>query len=264
MVLQETVCDQSIFLLPQQIGSIIIDLQCHCNTSTACFCRHRNSFDPRKTAVTKRGICSMRVGVLASHQGSILQALIDGGKKHPDVFEVALVISNNRDAGALERARTLAIPHLHLSSHTSNNLEKLDGDICNALLAHQVDMVFLAGYLRKLGPKTLDAFANRILNTHPSLLPEYGGRGMYGNHVHAAVLAAGETLTGITIHLVNSEYDSGSIVHQCSLLIKPDDTVETLAARSAKRERKFVVETLLHVANGEITLPQSQSENQGS
>ncbi len=197
----------------------------------------------------------MRVGVLASHHGTTIQALIDIGKTFPDALQVAVVISNNRDAGALERARKHTIPFFHLSGSTCKNPEELDVDIRDALLENKVDIIFLAGYLRKLGPKTLAAFPNRILNTHPSLLPDFGGKGMFGNKVHEAVLASGEVVIGVTIHLVDGEYDTGKIISQCKIQVEADDTVETLAARSAQCERTFVAETLLHISRGEISLP---------
>jgi phosphoribosylglycinamide formyltransferase-1 len=141
-----------------------------------------------------------------------------------------------------------------VSSRTHALPADLDRAIRDALLDHGVDLVLLAGYLRKLGPQTLAAFPKRILNTHPALLPRYGGKGMYGARVHEAVLAAGEPVTGVTIHLVDGDYDSGPIVCQCELPVEPGDTVETLAARSAARERAFVVETLARIAGGDLRL----------
>jgi phosphoribosylglycinamide formyltransferase-1 len=195
----------------------------------------------------------MKLGVLASHRGTILQAQIDARAAGGD-FDLALVISNNRDAQALERARRHGIPWCHLSGRTHALPADLDRAIRDALLDHGVDLVLLAGSLRKLGPQTLAAFPKRILNTHPALLPRYGGKGMYGARVHEAVLAAGEPVTGVTIHLVDGDYDSGPIVCQCELPVEPGDTVETLAARSAARERAFVVETLARIAGGDLRL----------
>lgn len=197
----------------------------------------------------------MRLGVLASHRGTILQALIDASMSSVEAFQVALVISNNRDSQALERARRHGIPWRHLSSRTHREPAQLDGAIRAALEEQAVDLVFLAGYLRKLGPATLAAFPNRILSTHPALLPKYGGKGMYGARVHEAMLAGGERVTGVTIHLVDAEYDHGPIVCRCELPIEPGDTIETLAARSAVREGAFVVEALRQIATGDLLLP---------
>ncbi len=135
------------------------------------------------------------------------------------------------------------------------NRESLDAAICASLQAHKIDIVLLAGYMKKLGPKTLGAFRNRILNTHPALLPKYGGKGMYGLQVHEAVLAAGDVVTGLSIHLVDEEYDTGPIIARCSVPVHSGDTPETLAARVQQHERRFVVELLAEIAKGTIQLP---------
>ncbi|MCL2609931.1 MAG: phosphoribosylglycinamide formyltransferase, partial [Treponema sp.] len=120
----------------------------------------------------------------------------------------------------------------------------LDGEILEVLLRHRADIVFLAGYLKKIGPAVLSAFGGRIFNIHPSLLPRHGGRGMYGINVHRAVLASGETETGITIHRVSAEYDTGPIVAQRKVPVLPEDTPESLAARVLAEEHRFIVEVL--------------------
>jgi len=122
------------------------------------------------------------------------------------------------------------------------------------LQRHEVDLVLLLGYMKLLGPKTTAAFRGRIINTHPALLPQYGGKGMYGALVHEAVLAAGEPETGVTVHLVDDEYDHGEIVAQCRVRVAHDDTVESLSARVLKREHEFLVETLQAIASGQIRL----------
>ncbi|NQV80010.1 MAG: phosphoribosylglycinamide formyltransferase, partial [Alphaproteobacteria bacterium] len=127
--------------------------------------------------------------------------------------------------------------------------------VMTALTAAQVDLVVLAGYLKKIGPRVLQAFGGRIVNTHPALLPKFGGPGMYGIHVHAAVLAAGETMTGVTVHLVEEEYDRGPILAQAEVSVDPDDTPESLAARVQAREKTFLIETLRRLGAGELALP---------
>jgi phosphoribosylglycinamide formyltransferase-1 len=106
--------------------------------------------------------------------------------------------------------------------------------------------------MKKIGPQTLHAFRGRILNTHPALLPKHGGRGMYGMNVHRAVIAAGETESGVSIHIVDEHYDTGPVLAQCRVPVLPDDTAEALCARVMERERRFVVETLKKIAGGEI------------
>jgi phosphoribosylglycinamide formyltransferase-1 len=120
----------------------------------------------------------------------------------------------------------------------------LDAAIMAALREANVDVVLLAGYMKRLGPNTLAAFDGRVLNTHPALLPKYGGKGMYGRKVYEAVLAAGEAQTGVTIHQVDAEYDHGRVIAQASVPVMKDDDVDSLAARVQEVERCFLVQTL--------------------
>jgi phosphoribosylglycinamide formyltransferase-1 len=163
------------------------------------------------------------------------------------------VISNNGDAEALLRAGRDGIPHYHRSTKTHPNPDQLDAEILRVLRQHRAEWVILAGYLRKLGPKTLAAYRGRVINIHPALLPKYGGQGMYGAHVHEAVLAAGEKETGVTIHRVDEEYDHGAIVAQCRVPVLAGDTVETLSQRVLACEHRFLVETLERIIAGDVT-----------
>ena len=184
----------------------------------------------------------LRLGALASGGGTNLQAIIDACKLGELNAEVRVVISNNSRALALRRARDEGIPAYHLSSVT--HPDSLDDEICQTLERHNVDLVLLAGYMRLLGPATLARYHNRALNSHPALLPRFGGKGMYGSNVHQAVLDAGETVTGVTIHYVDSQYDHGETLSQCEVPVLPCDTLETLEERVKERERRFWVETL--------------------
>jgi phosphoribosylglycinamide formyltransferase-1 len=196
----------------------------------------------------------MNIGVLASHEGTTLQSLIDASACGSVPGRVTVVVSNNGDSGALARARQSGIRALHLSSKTHNNPEELDAAIRDALVAADVELVFLAGYMKRLGPLVLAAFKARILNTHPALLPKFGGPGMYGDHVFEAVLQAGETESGVSIHMVDPEYDTGPIVRQCTVPVLPGDSLDDLKARVRAREKEFVVETLSAIAKGQINL----------
>lgn len=196
----------------------------------------------------------MNVGVLASHEGTTLQSLLDACAAGRIPGRIAVVISNNGDAGALKRARQAGVHTVHLSSKTHPDPAALDAAIRDELVAADVDMVFLAGYMKKLGPLALTAFKGRILNTHPALLPRFGGRGMYGDRVFEAVLAAGETESGVSIHHVDADYDSGAVVRQCRVPVLPGDSLDDLKARVRAREKDFVVETLAQIATGEIHL----------
>jgi phosphoribosylglycinamide formyltransferase 1 len=113
--------------------------------------------------------------------------------------------------------------------------------------------LLLVGYMKKLGPKTLQEYRGRIINIHPSLLPKYGGYGMYGKHVHEAVLRNRETETGVTIHLVDEEYDTGEIMNQASVPVHEDDTLESLSERVLEQEHSLLVETLIKLSNKDIT-----------
>ena len=123
------------------------------------------------------------------------------------------------------------------------------------MASHDVDLVVLAGYMKLLGPKTLARYRGRIVNTHPAMLPGFGGRGMYGDKVHQAVLNAGLRATGVTVHLVDDIYDHGDILAQTEIPVMDDDTVDTLRDRVQSVERRFYVEILQKIATGEISLP---------
>jgi phosphoribosylglycinamide formyltransferase-1 len=197
----------------------------------------------------------VKLGFLASHRGSNVQAVVEACRSGRLAAVPALVISNNADAEVLARAKREGIPHAHLSGTTHPDPTRLDGAILDALVGHDVELVVLAGYVKKLGPQTLRRFPNRVLNVHPALLPKFGGQGMYGRHVHEAVLAAGERETGVTIHLADGEYDHGRILAQCRVPVVATDTVDSLSARVLEREHAFLVETLGRIVSGEIALP---------
>lgn len=200
----------------------------------------------------------MNLGFLASHEGTNLQAIIDACKDGYLDAKPGVVISNNSDSGALKRAGEEGIPNYHLSSKTHPDPQDLDKAILDVLTKHKVDIVILAGYMKKLGPATLSIYRGRILNIHPALLPRFGGKGMYGKHVHEAVLAAGESVTGVTVHIVNEEYDQGPIVAQSKLPVLKDDTAESLEKRVLERGHEFFVEVLQKISRGEIVLVKSK------
>jgi phosphoribosylglycinamide formyltransferase-1 len=190
----------------------------------------------------------VRLGVLASHEGTTLQGVVDACAAGAIAGQVVAVVSNNGDAGALRRARAAGIAAYHLSGRTHPDRAALDAAICAVLERHAVDLVLLAGYMKLLGPQTLSRFRGRILNTHPALLPKFGGHGMYGIHVHRAVLAAGEVKTGASVHVVTEDYDAGPVIAQCEVPVEPGDTAETLAERVQAQERRLLVEVLGKIA----------------
>jgi phosphoribosylglycinamide formyltransferase-1 len=183
-----------------------------------------------------------------------MQAIVDACKERRLDAIPCVVISNNSEAAALQRARNEGIAGYHISGLTHPGAAE-DTEILRVLTQHGVDLVILAGYMKKLGPATLRAYRGRILNIHPALLPKHGGQGMYGKRVHEAVLAAGETVTGVTIHVVDEEYDHGPILAQCEVPVRPGDTVESLAERVLVQEHRLYAETLQRISDGRIPLP---------
>lgn len=198
---------------------------------------------------------TLKLGFLASHSGSsmraIVQAIADGVLR----AEARIVISNNGDSAALAFARERGIATRHISGKTAGSAEAADRAIADALTGAGVTLLILSGYLRPVGPETLARFSGRILNIHPALLPAYGGQGMYGGRVHAAVIASGETETGCTIHLVDGQYDHGQVISQRRVAVDPGDTPETLAARVMAVEPGLFVETLREIAGRGSIVP---------
>lgn len=188
-----------------------------------------------------------RIAVLASGGGSNLGALLD----HLDAAgarragQVVLVASNVAGAGALDRARARGI--------ATAVADPADGDALAALLA-PADLVLLAGYLKLVPPIVARAFRGRMLNVHPALLPAFGGPGMYGRRVHAAVLAAGARVTGATVHFVDEAYDRGAIAAQWPVPVHAADTPDTLARRVLRVEHLLLPRVVTAVASGRIAL----------
>ena len=202
----------------------------------------------------------MNIAVFASHGGSDLQAIIDGCKNEQINATVVVVISNNKDSVALQRAKNENIPNFHMSAKKYGSEEILAKEVLNVLTQYDVDMIFLAGYMRLLHISILEKYNNRIFNIHPALLPKYGGKGMFGMNVHNAVIKAKEKETGVTIHRVNAEYDSGEIVAQTKVAVMENDTPEILAARVLLREHEFLIETISSIVDGKIQLGSMDSE----
>ena len=176
----------------------------------------------------------MRVAVCISGGGSNLEALLDAFASPGDAVDIALVLSDRASAGGLERARRRAVPAVVLPSPED------EAAWLRQLESHQIDLVVLAGYLKRVPPAVVARYRGRIINIHPALLPAFGGQGMYGKRVHAAVLASGSTESGCTVHLVDEEYDRGPVLAQTRVPVMPDDTVDTLAARVLAAEHQLL------------------------
>ena len=190
-----------------------------------------------------------RIAVFASHNGSDLQAVIDGCKCGAIAAEVCVVISNNSTSFALERARREGIPTRHISSKTHPDEAAFAAAVLEALKEAGADMVMLCGYMKKMPEAVISAYEGRIFNIHPALLPKHGGPDMYGIHVHEAVIREGDKESGVTIHRVSNVIDGGEIVAQATVPVVEGDTPETLAARVLEREHTFLVEVLSEVVN---------------
>ena len=197
----------------------------------------------------------MNISVLVSGGGTNLQALIDYQKSHADCpYQIKLVVSNTKNAYALERAKNAGIPVEVRSPFSVLGKEKAQSAsrdekriaISDAILdlcrEYDIDAIVLAGYLSVLGGKIIEEYSGKIINLHPALLPKFGGVGMWGHNVHEAVLAAGEKESGCTVHLVDSGCDTGKILVQKKVPVLPDDTPDSLYARIAPEEHQAMVE----------------------
>ncbi|MDD9936641.1 MAG: phosphoribosylglycinamide formyltransferase [Myxococcales bacterium] len=193
-------------------------------------------------------------GILASHQGSNTRAVVEACSQGRLDGQVGVIISNNAKSGVLRFAEEQGIASRRIGGSRYSDAGVRDAAILETLREHGVQVVLLLGYMKLLGPRTVAAYRGRILDTHPALLPKFGGQGMYGDRVHAAVLEAGERETGVTVHLVDEIYDHGAVLAQHSVAVHPGDTVESLKERVMTRERAFLVQTLQCVATGELAL----------
>lgn len=183
-----------------------------------------------------------------------MQAIIDACKSGMINADPAVVISNNSNSMALERAKNEGIPAFHISQKKYPEPEELDNAIIAILERYEVDIVILAGYMKKLGSKVINRFKGKILNIHPALLPKYGGEGMYGKFVHEAVIKNKEKESGCTVHIVDEIYDHGRILGQTKVPVFPEDTPEILAERVLEQEHILYPEIIRKIANGEIVL----------
>jgi phosphoribosylglycinamide formyltransferase-1 len=184
-----------------------------------------------------------RIAIFASGSGSNAQKIMEHFKRNAEA-EVVLILTNNPQAYVLQRADNFEIP-----AHIFTRREFYETDDVIRLLKNlQVDLIVLAGFLWLVPESLLKAFPNNIINLHPALLPKYGGKGMYGDHVHQAVMAAKEDESGITIHFVSDQFDEGEIIHQSKFKIEPDDNLEVIKFKGQQLEHHHfprVIENLL-------------------
>lgn len=190
-----------------------------------------------------------RIAFFSSHGGSSMRAIVEAcGREIHATPE--LVISNNPDSAALAFARSHNITNLNINVKQCGSTEEVNRQVLAALKSRHIDLIILSGYMKLLGSEIVEKYNGRIFNIHPALLPKYGGKGMWGIHVHEAVLRAGETETGITIHEVNARYDEGQIIAQIKIPVHQGDTPESLAERVKREEPPFLVKTLMQMQLG--------------
>lgn len=185
--------------------------------------------------------------VFASGNGSTLQAIIDSINENRLNANICLVVSDNPNAYALERAKKSNISTYIIQN---KNFDARDLELSNILSQYDINLIVLAGYLKMIGPRLLEKY--KIINTHPSLLPKYGGKGMHGIHVHEAVIAAKEKYSGPTVHFINQEYDKGPIISQTQVEVLPTDTAETLSQKVQAVEKVQLIKVLNQFANNEL------------
>jgi phosphoribosylglycinamide formyltransferase-1 len=180
-----------------------------------------------------------KISIFASGSGSNAENIINFFDKNPAIG-VVVILSNRQDAFVHERAKKLGVPSL-----TFSNKEFREGEpVLKALASYGVDFIVLAGFMSLVSPLIINAFPSRIVNIHPALLPRFGGKGMYGHHVHEAVIAAKEKQSGITIHYVNERYDEGEIVFQATVPVLPDDTAADVESKVHELEYRFYPEVI--------------------
>ncbi|WP_423149174.1 phosphoribosylglycinamide formyltransferase [Rubrolithibacter danxiaensis] len=188
-------------------------------------------------------VLKKRIAIFASGSGSNAQKIMEHFKNNNDA-EVAIVLTNNPEAYVLQRADNFEIP-----SHVFDKFEFYKTDnVINLLKGLQIDIIVLAGFLWLVPESLLKAFPNKIINIHPALLPKYGGKGMYGDNVHKAILENKEEESGITIHFVNEHFDEGEIIHQSRFRIEKDDDLEMIKFKGQQLEHHHfprVIEQLL-------------------
>lgn len=197
-------------------------------------------------------IANVAVLVSGHGRGTNAAAIMEAAAQSGAPFRVASVISTSDQHGALERAKAAGVPAVVVG--VTRPGPAFERSLLNELAACQADYIALAGFMRRLSPDFVSRFPNRILNVHPALLPAFGGQGMYGRHVHEAVLAYGAKISGCTVHFVDDQYDHGPIILQKTVQVQEDDTPETLASRILPQEHKAFVEALTLLSEGRLAV----------
>jgi phosphoribosylglycinamide formyltransferase-1 len=184
-----------------------------------------------------------RLAFISSSSGSTFEATVRASQSGALDADVVLLITSRPGVGAAERADRLGVEHVVLDEKTIGR-DVSDARMQTMLEEHRVDLVVLAGFLRKIGPRTLESLSGRIINTHPAPLPRFGGNGMYGEHVHQAVLEAGVPESAATVHWADAEYDTGPVIASERVPVLASDDVPTLRARVQRVEKALLIHTI--------------------
>ena len=200
----------------------------------------------------------LHIAIFASGSGSNAEAIIEAAQSGKLHARISLIISDKLNAGVLARARNHGIEAQVISPVSFSSEEAYLEALLGLLDHHKINFIALAGYLKKIPALLVDRFLGRMTNIHPSLLPSFGGPGMYGKHVHKAVRERGVQWTGVTVHFVDHDYDSGPILLQRTVPVYQHDSVEDIAARVLSVEHQIYPEALRLIAEGHVTLKEGR------
>lgn len=196
----------------------------------------------------------LNIAVFASGRGSNARAILENIDRGRIRARVALIISNKRDAGIFDIAVEREIPHRYLNPSDFKSDEDYTSNVLSILDEFEIELIVLAGYLKKIPSTIISRYRNRIMNIHPALLPAFGGKGMYGIRVHQAVIGYGAKITGVTVHFVDEEYDHGPIILQEPVDVLDDDTPESLSQRVLQIEHTVYSKAIALFADRRLTI----------
>ena len=198
----------------------------------------KNNPEPASSAPRKK------IAIFASGQGSTMKAIVEACEESKLNAQVKLLVSNQKTSGAVLQAQSKDISVHIIETKPSDDPTLSEKILLEKLMNCEIEWILLLGYTRKISSTILSNFRDRVVNTHPSLLPKFGGKGFFGKKVHQAVLDSGESITGVTVHLVNEEYDSGKILSQVEVQVEINDSLGTLEQRVKQAEKKHLIGVL--------------------
>ena len=196
----------------------------------------------------------MKIAIFASGSGSNAESIMRASREGRLKADVGLILSNNPKAGVLEKAQAYEVKHSVMESSDFGSEAEYVKILCELLDAEKINFIVLAGYLKMIHPDLIEKYNNKITNIHPALLPAFGGKGFYGKRVHEAVLASGCKVSGVTVHLVDKDYDRGPIVAQTCVPVLDEDTPDSLAERVLIEEHKIYPDTLQLFAENRVVV----------